>query len=233
MRRLLVSGFAAFSLACTIALPLAAGELDRTLTVTGQGVVAVETAIAKIRLGVSVEGESADEVQAEIAERTERTIAQLRDLDVDNLQTTGISLFPRTTQRNGARIRSVRGDNIVQFEVPIANAGATLDAAVAAGASRIDSVTFRPTDADAEAGRNQALRLAVDDAVSQAEVVLTALDLELASIRTVEVNSASNNPVPVAQFERGALSSASSIATPVVGGERTISATVTLAVGYE
>ncbi|WP_017327242.1 SIMPL domain-containing protein [Synechococcus sp. PCC 7336] len=230
MRRLLPPLFAALLLSFSLALPLSAREeLDRTLTVTGRGTVAVETAIATIRLGVAVEGESASEVQAEVAERTDSVVSKLQELAIDNLQTTGISLYPQTFTREDTRITSVRGENTVQFEVPVEVAGKTLDDAVGAGASRIHSISFRPTDENAEAGRDEALRLAVDDAISQAEVVLDALDFELTSIRTIQVNSASNNPIPVVQF--GELSRAAAT-TPVVGGDRDISATVTVTVEY-
>ena len=136
------------------ASPAMAEDPARVLTVSGQGQVSVETAIASIRLGVSVEGESVEAVQAEVAERSDRIVTKLQELGVDRLQTAGISLYPQYThdRNDEPRITTVRGENIVQFEVPVDVAGEVLDAAVAAGASRIDSVSFRPTDEDSIAG---------------------------------------------------------------------------------
>lgn len=208
--------------------PTFAQELNQLLTVTGEGSVAVETAIATIRLGVSVTGESATEVQQQVAEQSDSLVKKLQDLEVSNLKTTGISLYPQYSERGGLRITEVRGTNTVQFEVPVAVAGDTLDSAVIAGASQIQSVTFRPTDEDAEAGRNQALALAVEDAIAQADVVLGSLGLERQTIHSIQVNSSSHTPPPV-PYERTAISAAS---TPVIGGERTISATVTVTVHY-
>lgn len=210
--------------------PASAEEPARVLTVTGRGQVAVETAIATIRLGVSVEGESVEGVQAQVAERSDRIIRALEALDVEALQTTGISLFPQYSRDREPRITSVRGDNTVQFDIAVEEAGSTLDEAVAAGASRIDSISFRPTDEDSLAGRDEAIRLAVQDALVQAETTLDELDLSLVGIRQVQVNSNANTPVPVARVERAALSS--DVSTPVVGGDRTISASVTLTIDY-
>ena len=204
-------------------------EAERVLTVTGEGSVAVETAIAIIRLGVSVTGDTAVQVQQKVAEQTDRLVTKLQELKVDNLQTTGISLYPQYSDRGNARITEVRGQNTVQFEVPLEVAGDTLDSSVIAGATQVNSVTFRPNDADAEAGRDEALRLAVDDALSQADVVLESLGLTREFIRNVQVNSSSHSPAPLPYERTAALSSPS---TPVIGGDRTISATITLSVQY-
>ncbi|MEO0854742.1 MAG: SIMPL domain-containing protein, partial [Cyanobacteria bacterium J06648_11] len=51
---------------------------ERVLTVTGRGSTLVETAIATIRLGVEVSGANAERVQAEVAERSNAVIEQLR-----------------------------------------------------------------------------------------------------------------------------------------------------------
>ena len=209
--------------------PAIAQEPERVLTVTGTGRVAVETAIATVRLGVAVTGNSAVEVQQRVAEQTDRLVNKLQELQVDNLKTTGISLYPQYSNRGDGRITEVQGQNSVQFEVPIEAAGATLDSAVIAGATQVDSVSFRPNDEDSQAGRDEALRLAVDDALMQADGVLDALGLTRDFIRNIQVNSSNLTPPPV-PFERSA--SVRSASTPVIGGDRTISATVTLSVQY-
>ena len=210
--------------------PAIAQDVERGLTVTGEGLVEVETAIATIRLGVSITGDSASNVQQLVAEQMDELVNKLRELEVSNLQTTGISLFPVYSNRENTRLNEVRGTNTVQFEVPVEQAGNTLDSAALAGASQVESVTFRPTDDDALAGRNEALRLAVEDALGQADVVLKALNLEQQTIHSIQVNSSSYSPEPF-EYERS-LSSSVAPPTPVIGGANTISATVTLTVQY-
>ena len=211
--------------------PAIAQDLERGLTVTGEGSVAVPTAIATIRLGVSLTGDSAADVQRQVAERMNALVSELQDLEVDNLQTTGISLFPEYSNRDNARLNRVRGTNTVQFEVPVEQAGDTLDSAALAGASQIDSVRFRPTDDDAEAGRDEALRLAVADALAQADVVLGSLNLDRQAIHSIQVNSNSYSPEPY-ELQRSWSTSSADATTPVIGGDRTITATVTLTVQY-
>ena len=204
---------------------------ERVLTVTGRGSTLVETAIATIRLGVDVSGDSAEKVQVDVAERSNRLIEALKKQEVDRLQTTGISLFPdyEGSYRDNKRPRSIRGRNTVQFEVPIERAGEVLDRAVASGAGQIQSVTFRPNKDVLEGGRKAALELAVADARSQADVVLGTLNFQVQSIRNIQIGG-STAPAPVA-FEGSALAR-SSAPTPVIGGEQTLSAQVTLAISY-
>ncbi|MGK7911623.1 MAG: SIMPL domain-containing protein [Synechococcus sp.] len=210
--------------------PAIAQDIEPGLTVTGDGSVSVPTAIATIRLGVSISGDSATEVQQQIAERMDTLVSELQELNVDNLQTTGISLYPEYSSREDSRINRVRGTNTVQFEVPVEQAGQTLDSAALAGASQIDSVTFRPASDVAEAGRDEALRLAVADSLAQANVVLESLNLGRQSIYSIQVNSSSYSPEPLQLQRSAAVSSAAS--TPVLGGEQTINASVTLTVQY-
>ncbi|MEM9511082.1 MAG: SIMPL domain-containing protein [Cyanobacteria bacterium P01_E01_bin.48] len=218
---------------CLAVPPLHAQEIgtmsERVLTVTGQGLVMVETAIATVRLGVEVSGASAEQVQAEVAQRSNSLVEELRRQRVERLQTTGISLFPDYNSSSGNRPRGVRGQNIVQFEVPVERAGEILDGAIAAGAGQIQSVTFRPTDEVLEAGRKAALELAVADARSQADIVLGTLDFQVKSIRNIQVGN-NSAPPPIA-LEAATLARSSS-PTPVIGGEQTVNARVTLAIEY-
>ncbi|NJL97609.1 MAG: SIMPL domain-containing protein [Synechococcaceae cyanobacterium SM2_3_2] len=149
-------GIAVVGLATPFGMPLTAAvqaqESDvmsqaNLLTVSGQGLVTVETSIAVVRLAVWVEGESAAAVQAEVAERTNSLVEQLRQEEVQKLQTTGISLNPRYTYQGGVTEQvGVEGQNAVQFEVPIDRAGGVLDGAIEAGATQIQSVSFKAAD---------------------------------------------------------------------------------------
>ncbi len=204
-----------------------------TLVVTGQGSVAVETAIAILRLGVIVEGESAQTVQAEVASQSNQLVETLRDLEVEQLQTTGIILNPQYDYQNGRSTQvGVVGQNRVQFEVPINRAGSILDQAISAGATQVQSISFRAEESVRIQAREQALQQAVEDALAQAEVILGTLDLTQESIARISVNSDLPNPVPVSLESTGFARLADSAPTPVMGGEQTVNANVTLEIQY-
>lgn len=219
-------------------LPLGQPAIAQTssagiLVVTGQGSVAVETAIAVLRLGVVVEGESAQTVQAEVASQSTQLIEALQTLEVDRLQTTGITLNPQYDYQGGrSRQVGVVGQNQIQFEVPIDRAGSILDQAIDAGATQVQSVSFRAEESVRIQAREQALQQAVEDALAQAEVILDTLDLTQESIARISVNSVLPNPVPVSLESAGYARLADSAPTPIIGGEQTVNANVTVEVQY-
>jgi hypothetical protein len=212
------------------------GEGSRMLTVTGQGSVSVENSIALIRLGVVIQGETAQsvqQVQQQVAERSERLVNRLKELQVSALQTTGISLYPQYDYRDGQpRLTGVQGQNSLQFEVPVARAGQVLDEAVAAGATQVESVSFRADEATLLEARSRALTQAVKDAQRQAQDVLGALNLSIRSVERIQIQSDGYMippPIPFARADYARLETAS---TPVEGGQQTVSAQVTLEIRY-
>jgi uncharacterized protein YggE len=203
----------------------------RVLTVTGQGEEKIETAIAQVNLGVEVEAATAEAAQADAAQRSTAVVALLRDRNVEQLQTTGIRLNPQ--YRNIDNQRALTGyiaTNTVSFELPIDTVGALLDEAVAAGATRIEGVSFRASDAAIAAARNVALQRAVADAQTQAQVVLGTLAFNAEEIVSIQINGAAP-PMPIPQPRLAAADSLAA-STPVIGGEQTVNATVTLQIRY-
>lgn len=204
--------------------------LTRVLTVTGEGTEDVATSLTQVQLGVEVQGETAEEVQEEVARRSAAVVEFLRSRNVSQLGTTGISLNPVYNYTDGnQRIIGYTGTNSVQFRVTTEAAGAILDDAVQAGATRIDSVSFIASDEALNRAQQQALREATEDAQQQAETVLSALGLSRQEIVNIQVNSVSRPPVyPYA--ERAMMADAP--ASPVIGSTEEVQASVTLQIRY-
>lgn len=206
---------------------------SRIITVSGQGTVDVTTAIASIRLGVLINGTSAQEVQEKVANQSNQLVARLRELQVENLKTTGISLNPQYDYQSGqAKQVGVRGQNSVAFKVPIEQAGQVLDQAIAAGASVVESVQFEATPEAIQQGREAALQLAVQDAQTQAQVVLSALNFSVQSIERIQVNTNNSFPPPVPLAQVASVRAAERAPTPVIGGDQAVTASVTLEIAY-
>jgi uncharacterized protein YggE len=205
----------------------------RTLTVTGLGDRPVEPTKAQISLGIEIAAPTAQQVQEAIAQRSNQLVDKLRELNVEKLQTTNISLNPRYVyEDNLRRQEGFIGSNTVSFLIPIDRAGEALDAAVSTGANKIESISFAATPTAIATARNLALQDAVDDARSQADVVLSKLGYTARSIRTVVIgNAATPSPIPLntANLATAELRAAP---TPVIGGEQRVQATVTLEIIY-
>lgn len=208
-------------------------RLLRTVTVTGTGTERIPTTLTQVRLGVEVRGRTAREVQEEIARRSSAVVELLRSRQVDKLETTGIRLNPIYNNANNARrITGYAGTNIVSFRVETQRAGNILDAAVTAGATRIDGISFIATDNAIATAQKQALRLATQDAQQQADAVLGTLNLTGQEIVNIQINGAIAPPPVFKQNLRGVSQLADVATTPVVGGEQQVQASVTLQIRY-
>ncbi len=204
----------------------------RTLTVTGQGQQAVQTTKTQVSLGVDLEGTDAATVQRQVAERTSAVVELLRSRRVEKLQTTGIQLSPSYRCANGsAELVGYTGSNTVSFQMPTAAVGTLLDDAVKAGANQIRGISFIADDAALEAARQEALKRAVADAQAQAAAVLGALNLRSQEVLSIQINGAAP-PQPIPMARQVAATPAADMATPVMGGEQTVEARVTLQFRY-
>jgi len=202
----------------------------RTLTVTGRGIEAIPTTQTQVRLGVEVQGKTAAEVQQEAARRSSAVVELLRSRQVEKLQTSGISLNP-TYNNNQRQITGYTATNTVTFRINTQSAGTLLDDAVKVGATRIDGVSFVATESAIEQAQKQALKKATQDAQSQADEVLSALNFKRGEILSIQLNGASAPPPVYRQIEARS-ANASFATTPVVGGEQEIQASVTLQISY-
>lgn len=210
-------------------------RLMRTLTVTGQGKESIATTLTQIQLGVEAQGETAVEVQQDVAERSTAVVEFLRSRNVDQLQTTGISLNPQYDYSNNRQqIIGYTATNIVSFRIATNQTGDLLDQAVQAGASRIDSVSFVADDAAIATARQQAIREAIQNAQTQADAALDALGFSQQEIVGIQIDGAAVPPPIRFNYDQASSNApeARLATTPVVGGEQEVLASVTLQIRY-
>ncbi|MEA5469363.1 SIMPL domain-containing protein [Spirulina sp. 06S082] len=206
-------------------------QLLRTLTVTGTGVEKISTTLTQVNLGVEIQSETATQAQQEIAKRTTALVALLRSRNVEQLQTTGISLSPRYNNRGGESVLiGYIGSNTVSFRVATERAGDIIDDAVRTGATRINGVSFTAEENTIEAARQQALVKATQNAREQADIVLDALNLSPQEVVGVQIGQAASPILTRGNILFGREEAQAE--SPVIGGEQTVSASVTLQIRY-
>jgi len=188
-----------------------------------------------VRLGVEVQGKTAQEVQQQVAQRSSAVVDLLKSRKVDKLETTGISLNPLYSYKDGKQdLTGYTGTNIVSFRFESQKAGTLLDDAVKVGATRIDGVSFTASEEAIAQAQQQAFQEATDEAKKQGEAVLNHLKLTQREISNIQLNNTNPPPpypVPIAE---GRLAQVAKEAadTPIVGGEQQVQASVTLQFRY-
>jgi uncharacterized protein YggE len=209
---------------------------EPTLAVTGQGEASAKPDLAVVRVGAAVQASAASDAQAKVNQVVQATLASLKGLGIDaqRISTSGVELSPLYSTPEPRRpgdvppppqVTGYQASNVVRVEVTdIQRVGEVIDAAVKAGANRIDGVSFELKD-QGEA-RAKALRDAVADARIKANVMAEAMGLRLESV--LEVNEEGVQPFFPQARMRAAVGFAMESGTPIEPGQVRINASVTV-----
>lgn len=159
---------------------------------------------AVVNLAVETAARSAREAADQNARRMNELIAALRRLDIpeDQVRTVAYNMYPEYRHFDGREpqqpdrqpeIIGYRVTNMVAVTVDgAARAGAVIDAALAAGANRVDGLHFQLSDPDA--ARAEALREAVRKARAEAALLAEAAGLSLGA--PIEISTSFGYPPP-------------------------------------
>ncbi len=199
--RLLPLSVAALALAVAATLGLAVGarpsaaaaqeDMRSTISVVGDGRVQTQPDVAYVSLGVDVTGASFAEAQSSASTKMQAAIDALVGLGIshDDIRTSRLSVSPVSDQRNNSVITGYRATNSVQVTLrDLDRVGSIVDAVTAAGANRVDSVTFAVENP--EAPKNQARAQAMQNARTKAD--------QLASLSGVRIVGTAHCPLPTA-----------------------------------
>lgn len=214
-------------LAVGLALPGYANE-DGRITVTGEATVHAVPDIASVSLGVATQAKTAaaalkanNEALAVVVERLKSAGIEGRDL-----QTSNLTVDPIWTNYDSAAPRQITGyaaSNMLTVTVrDLDRLGEVLDRAVSDGANTLNGLTFGLSDS--AAAKDEARKLAVQDAVARARLLTEAAGTRLGSIVSIEERPAYQVPGPV--FREASLKA--DAAVPVERGEMGIASQVTL-----
>jgi len=201
-----------------------------TLVVTGEGTAYARPDTVAVMLGVQVTGSTAAEALTAANRAMNAVIDALKAQGArdEDIQTAGLSLFPVTAPpRQGEteppRITGYRASDTVSVMFSRAEqAGAAIDAAVAAGANTVSGVRFIVRDI--KNLRAQATAEAIAAAKAEAEAMAQALGVRLGQVLQVE-EQVSGGPVPLTQAMARA---APPDATPIQPGQVAVTVRVRL-----
>ena len=219
---------------------LPAGERPFGLHVLGEGEVTVTPDRSIVELGVEASASTAAAAAEQASATAERLVAAVREIssnpDDIQIQTTGISLAPvfqpaTPTQPRSANPVGYRSSNTITITIDQLDlTSSVLDAALAAGANTVHSISFT-LKSDGPA-KERALRLAVLDAANKARVAAEALQ---GSVRGLISLNEEYVHVPIARSSRSAFPEAamSPASVPVEAGQLRIRATVRANFAYE
>jgi uncharacterized protein YggE len=191
---------------------------QRTITVTGTGTASATPTHASVEFGVQTQSATARAALAANATSMRKVIAALDSAGAEDVATETVSLSAMFGDNQ--TVQGYTAVNTVSATVTYDAAGATIDAAVEAGANQVYGPS--PLADDADAVYQKALADAVADARAHGETLAKAAGGTLGPVVTIAEGGAS--PVPV--FQKTVAGAADS--TPVVPGAQETTASVTV-----
>jgi uncharacterized protein YggE len=205
---------------------------QRSLNVSGTGMVYLTPDIAYINIGVHSETQTAAEAVSDNTKQTQQVVDALKAAGVDakDIRTSNFSIWPNTQydpQTNTKLGTTYVVDNTVFVTVrKLEDLGTLLDAAVKAGANNVNSIQFDV--ADKTAAIKQARDEAVKDAKTQAEELAKSAGVTLGSLQNVNFSDNVPSPIMQAYGKGGGGGAAEAAAVPINPGTMTLTVNVNL-----
>lgn len=190
-----------------------------TITVGATGAVSAPPDLAVIDVAVESAAGSADEARAMTAENVSAVRDALAEAGVADDQIRTTAFFIQTERDENGTV-TYHAVHALELRVPVDDAGSTVDAAVAGGATRVDGVRFTLAEETRQELRAEALTSALEHARADADVIANATGVEVQSVQSVQTGDGGVEPV--------LLEAARGDETTFDPGPVTVSATVTV-----
>lgn len=183
---------------------------EKTISVTGSAVSSVKPDIVLVQLGVETQEKTAKEALSSNSNMMSETIDAIKKVGIteDEISTSSLNIYPvyeghqdKDTGVYTSVLVGYKASNILSIHTKkMDKAGDIIDAAVASGVNRVDSVMFSLSPETQLKVKDDLLEKAVLNAKSKAEKALTPLDYQIIGVKAVSLNEYSPVPVPMPEF---------------------------------
>lgn len=211
---------------CTALCTQAFADAPPFLSVTGSGQTIIQATLSDVRIGLEVEGTTVKEVNDRLSARLGPVLSALKKLEPLKLETGAMNINPEYSKDDPPQIAGYRGNIEILFTKEALKAGELIEAALHAGANKLNGVSLKPTEEALRNARIASLQKACQNALDEADIVLKALNLTGKGIKEVDIQPESHlGPIPLAFASRMANAAPALLVTEQ---EQTITATVTI-----
>ncbi len=231
MKKLIIALFA-LVVALSLTIPGLAEDDTSRLIVTGTATISLPADSATIEIGAQTRGRTVAEAHQENARIMEDVIREMEKFGVlkDDIRTSQFYVyFEQNDNMYSAAENLIGGSytvtNMVFITIrDISRVSEAIDAAASVGANNIYNLTFQSSKSTE--GYNQALKRAVEDARAKALVLAEASGKTLGDIILIESNDTYGAPYGIQN--RADFAGDAAVSTPILSGDVSISAYVTL-----
>jgi uncharacterized protein len=217
--------------------PPAILDTNSTISVTGAAETKVEPDRVMITLAVETTADAPGEALRENSQAMNAVLDALAEAGVPENETSTayFTIYPKydyNFTEFGQQEQQVIGytvsNSIVVDSNNLSNVSSWLDAAVGAGANRIDGVVFTVSKERMDEIRLDLMQQATDNARSKADALASALEVEITGVRAAGLSDFNTPVFPFSSPLEAAFDFTSAGAPPILPGDQTVTATVTV-----
>ncbi len=203
----------------------------RSLTVSGSATVTAKCDTAEIYLTVETQSDNVKKASRDNAE----TMTAVRNAviavgaDASKIETENYNVYPQQTYdaKGKLKSRTYKCTNSMKLQVAsLEKTGAVIDAAVEAGANRIDNVEFSVSKT--QEYKDEALQKATADALRKARIMAGTLGRSIVNVISVNEDNVTVRPYHVVFAAKMATNSDARSTTPVEAGDSEMESHVTV-----
>ena len=168
-----------------------------TLGVVGEGRVLVQPDVAHVSLGVESTAPTLSEAQADASTRMQAVVDALvaQGIARDDVRTNRLSVNPVYDRGDPSQLSGYRATNSVQATIrDLDRVGTIVDAVTAAGANRVDGISFAVDDPAPP--KDEARALALANARAKAEQLASLAGVRIVGVKSIVEADPAVRPVP-------------------------------------
>lgn len=211
---------------------------EKIISVTGSAVSSVKPDIVLVQLGIETQEKTAREALSSNSNMMSQAIDAIKKTGIteDEISTSSLNIYPvyeghqdKETGVYSSVLVGYKASNILSIHTKkMGKAGEVIDAAVATGVNRVDSVTFSLSPETQLKIKDNLLEQAMLNAKSKAEKALAPLDYQIIGVKSVSLNEYAPIPVPMPEYAYAKGAAMDSAPTQVFASNQDVSTTASV-----
>ena len=209
---------------------------ERTVSSTGSATASVLPDLVTVQFGVDTEAKTAQDSINSNSQMMNAIVSAVENTGIskDEISTAGFSIYPvyndtipdQTTGIHKSVLAGYQTSNTLYVKTTkLSLAGDIVDAAVGAGANRVDNISFSLSPEKEQSMQDDLLNKAVLNAKSRAEKAIDPLGQKIIGVKMVNLSEFNAPPPPIYP---GAMSAMADKSTPIFTSNQQVTTTVSV-----
>lgn len=217
-------------------VPVIPASRERTAYATGSATTSVAPDLVTVQFGVDTQAKTAQDAINSNSQMMNAVVSAVENIGItkDEISTAGFSIYPvyqdsvpdPTTGIHKSVLTGYQTSNTLYVKTTkLSMAGNIVDTAVAAGANRVDNISFSLSPDKEQSLQDDLLSKAVLNAKSRAEKAIDPLGQKIIGVKMVTLSDFNSSPPPMYY---GAMSSMADKSTPIFTSNQQVTTTVSV-----